>query len=171
MLKYVQDRLAPDEEEKIFGLLEEEVRACILRALPVSWYPLFYLTDFHQAIYTVMAPTNPNVLEEAGYYSARYASRGFYKVYFKVMKVERILERASRMWDSLVSNGTCTIVHNGPKDIDYTLTAFGGSLPDTFAQTLNGWSRGITEAGGGKNVRTRIKVNSEEKFAVNTRWE
>lgn len=169
--KFIKERLTVAQATKIEEWFDPQVWPKVKAVIPQGWYPYHYLTDLNDAINDVVSPENPEIMLELGHYSATLASRGVYKIFFKIMSVERILEKASKLWDSLMDSGTCTIVKNAAKDIDYTLTGFPEPIPDSLAVALCGWSKGITEAGGGKNVETKVKYNTPGKFAVNTKWQ
>ena len=156
-LKFLHEKAAPDQVQSVLNQLTPECRRAVTGSiLAVAWYPIEYVFELMAAMEQGMGQGSPRFVEELGRFSAQQAYRGLYKLFFKFGSPEFILKRCPMFWGQLMDSGKLDVTMSGPRQANLGLTGFDQQLPKVFMRSLAGWSQGLMEVSGAKNVRVEI---------------
>lgn len=102
----VLERKGEHITQEMFRYLSREIREAyqLNSIMPSAWYPLSWMCDSYKAL---QKATNEGVqiADEIGYYSAMSDFQGVYRVFFRFMKPETLLEKSARMFPKFYSMG------------------------------------------------------------------
>lgn len=156
-MKFLDEHATPEQRQRVFNLLQPECRRALSGAiLPVTWYPIPYVYELMEAMEKVMAQGSDCFIEDIGRFSARQASRGIYNLFFCLGNPEFILRRCPSFWSQLMNTGRIEVVVTGQRRATLSLRRFDQQLPRIFLRSLAGWTQGLLEVSGAKNVRVEI---------------
>jgi hypothetical protein len=90
-------------QEMLQSLSPEQREAFQLHTIvPNSWYPLEWLSDAYRALLKVTGG-GVKMAESIGYHSAKKDFSGIYRIFFRLMKPETLLQKAARIFPTFYS--------------------------------------------------------------------
>jgi predicted hydrocarbon binding protein len=152
-LQYMRTHGSEQQQARILSCLNEKLRDKLLGKIVTSrWYPLHYLIDLCCAIDSVLGTGDKALLLELGQYAIAEASRGVYKVFFKLANPEAMIKRTSLIWGRYFDSGQLTIALEGEHRGRSILRNF--DKPEhAHCLLVQGWIRGVLTMTGAKNIR------------------
>ena len=173
-IEYLYEKVEENKRMEILSMLSDECRKSIQNVLVTNWYPFSHIVELINAMHKVLSMENPNIIEELGRYSAIKSSKGIYKIFFIILKPKTILEKIPAMWVTMMEGGKVMLDFKGDRDVILSLIEFNEELPELFARSLIGWTKGLLELAGAKNIQmTAIKMPSktDNTLVVNAKWD
>lgn len=117
------------------------------------WYPLEWLSDAYRALDEVTGG-GTKLAESIGYYSAKKDFNGIYRIFFRFMKPETLLQKASRIFPTFYSMARQDITESreGFARCTWRCPGFDANI---WADT-HGACRAALEICGARNVELRF---------------
>lgn len=154
--KFIQARY-PERYNEWLDALSPKSKAIYDRAiLAGDMYPLYEgLIEPTQKICELFFAGNERGAWEAGRFSAEYALKGFYKVFFKLGSPGFIISRASRVFSSYYEESELRVVESTSNSCVLHIRAFNEPYY-LLDMRIGGWMERALELMGCKNVRVKI---------------
>lgn len=166
-LQVVEELKGAKTIQKILECLPEELREhCQLNSMmPNVWYPLEWFREAHKALQTVTQegrdPQEGRALAElVGYHSALKDFKGVYRIFFRFVKPETILEKGARVFSTFYSVGTQEILEKRPGYARAKWVCPG--FNSLIWADINGASRAALELCGASQVRIKYIEGGED---------
>jgi hypothetical protein len=146
-LAKVLERVNPD--------FAQEVKKGILLNV---WYDLNGYLEFCRSIDQVLGKNDLAMVWEMGRFSAEYAFKGIYKMFYKIGAPEWIMKMGLSVWKQYYDTGQARVVsEKAPRGKQARVCIegfeFTGSLSPVFWHAVGGWIERSLELSGGKNSR------------------
>jgi hypothetical protein len=172
-LNYLNEKVNEMNRKEILSLLSPECRNSIQNILPTNWYPFSHIVELLKTMHKVLSKENPNIIEEMGHYSALQSSKGIYKIFFIILKPKTIIEKIPAMFITMMEGGKVNVELKSDNEALLSLTNFDEELPELYARSLIGWTRGILEISGAKNINLeplKMPSKTENSMLVSAKW-
>ncbi len=152
--KYISENGAADDKEKIIAKLDPEYQK-IARAhiLPVSWFPIDFFFQLTDATLAVIGKGDVAIYSDMGRFSAIQSAKGFYKIFFKLGSPEFIIKKAPALWNQIMDSGECYSEVPEKRRGIIGVRDFGIFPPQGFCLSLKGWTIGLLENSGAKDIK------------------
>ena len=137
-------------------MLSNDCKNLLQNLMVTSWYPFSFIVELMRSMEKVLSKDNPDIIEELGHYSAIQSSKGIYKIFFLILKPKTILEKIPAMWLTMMEGGKVTVEFLNDNEAVLSLIDFDEELPSIFAKSLVGWTKGLLEVAGAKNINMKV---------------
>lgn len=151
----VREKKGETVAQKMLQKLSSEQRDAFLlnTILSKSWYPLQWLSDAHVALREVTG-SGVELAETIGYHSAKKDFSGVYRIFFRLMKPETLLQKAARIFPTFYSMAyqEITDARQGYARCKWYCPGFDANI---WADT-HGACRAALEICGARNIEIRF---------------
>jgi hypothetical protein len=153
-----------------------EVRKGIMLA---QWYDFDGYLELTRGIDQVLGKDDLALVWDVGRFSAEYAFKGIYKMFYKIGTPEWVVKMVAVIWKQYYDSGRAHVVMEKAepgRQARFCIEGIdrAGGLNDVFWRSVGGWAERSLELSGGQNVKVTksgkmIFPNSVCEFIL--RWE
>lgn len=141
--------------QEMFEQLPSQIREAYQfnSIMPSAWYPLSWMCDSYKILQGI-THEGVDLAEETGYHVAMMEFKGVYKLFFRLIKPETLLEKSARLFSKFYSMATQEILESrqGYARAKWFCPGFDANL---WADT-QGACRAALEMSGAKNIKLKF---------------
>jgi hypothetical protein len=150
-------------------LTTEELKA-YKACLPITWMPLEMAEAISIKAAQVLYPGDSQALIKLGHDRAIVQINGIYKLFFRIITMNSVLENAAKLWPTQHDQGKAWIGENSGKNRASFCVSGHAALTPAFRKLIQGYVLGILETAGVKNVQTSIDEKDPNLWKWNATW-
>jgi hypothetical protein len=153
--------------EKILSLVNPDFAREVKKGILLNtWYDFSGYLELSRGADEVMGKGDLALVWDMGRFSAEYAFRGIYKMFYKIGTPEWVMKMGMSVWKQYYDTGKAQVVMEKVAKGKQARVCIEGYDPaakgfDVFWRSVGGWTERSIELSGGKNV----KVTKAEKHS------
>jgi predicted hydrocarbon binding protein len=149
---FVESGFGADGWSAVLAAMPAESRAAVGSILAVGWYPAHLHVEMVHAIERALGPTRPDILRDAGAYSADFDVTRIHRILFRFANPGFILEKVAEIWGRFYETGHWTLERPSPTAVVATLRDF--EIVDApYCAFMAGYYVRLFELVGAKDVQ------------------
>jgi hypothetical protein len=160
----------PELREKFLAALSPEELKAYKTCLPISWVPTTLAVAISEKAADVLYPGDPRRLFNLGRDRAIVHINGMYKILFKLMNVNTVLEQAGKLWPTQHDSGKVNIEIHSKTAADFCVSEYP-SLLKPFYVLIEGFINGVLTTAGAKNVKVTFVGTNPNLLTWKATWE
>jgi hypothetical protein len=158
-LEYLQKQATEEQMEKVYKRLRPPLVEVLKTGIMATrWYPVEDMLALSSAMDVVLGQGDKKLIWELGRFSAEFAARGIYKIFYKFGSPEWIIKKTLSVWRQYYDAGEVRVIEknsNGVHGLRICISGLSG-VPSTLWLSIGGWVEKSLELSGGKNVKAVI---------------
>jgi hypothetical protein len=171
---YIRNRIrteTPQLEERFSEQLNEADRSFFENAMPVSWIPVQAGARIYAAAAELLFPSATNPLKDLGRAMALADLRGIYKILLKAATVPMVVKKTASLWRIYHKRGEARSERGSNKNEIFLVISDYRDLPGEMRETATGYTAGVIELTGARNVKVDLNDEDPERWRWSIRWD
>lgn len=161
----------PDMRTQFLDRLTPEERKVYNTTMSVTWIPVEMATTLTKKAAEMLYPNDPQALFKIGWARAEANVNGVYRLFFKILNEETVLNQSAKLWPQHHDEGRASVERMpGAKGAYYCVSGYP-SLPEDFRKVIEGFVAGIMSLCGAKNIKTHRVENNPQMWKWGATWD
>lgn len=169
LLKQLLESKGPQAKKAFLNSLTPEQGLLFQTVIPAAWVPIDQAQLFIEKLAPILYPNDPDGFFKLGEVRAQDTVKGIYKMLFKVLSTEAIVDASYRLWPMLHSHGTASVSRSG-KEATFSVTGYP-QLPRCFRLMMSGFIHGCLTLGKAKNIKLKLIETDPANWRWSGTWE
>jgi hypothetical protein len=142
LIKKMLEAKAPEAKQAFLASLTPEERERFDAIIPTTWVPIEQAEVFLEKLAAVIYPNDPDCYFKLGEIRAQDTLKGIYKVMFRILTAEAIIDNSYRLWPMLHDKGQASVLRTpGIKQATFIVNGYP-ELPRSFRLMMAGFISG-----------------------------